>query len=381
MEKKINKLIMIWSHTGKHKPGGGGLRAGAIYEQLTRRGYDAYLIMGENAIDNLIDRGICTDRNTIIRLRSYHWIKYEKIETIISLLTIVFILRRIRPDVIHSFQCLSFHTFFVELFSCKCSTNTVSEVNSYVSEVSESLVGRLGIWLAAALADRIDCLSYSISETIKGITNTPVYTSPCSFNPIPPQSNLMPVCKKNIDIAFSGFLNKGKGIHLFLSAIEKLYAVKPNLSIAFLGWGDAESDIVERIEDGRLPKDTIFEYSLNPSDILCKVKIFCSLQLKDNYPSQALIQAMEQECAIIATDVGDTYRIVPDHVGVRVAFSDNELYDKLLELMEDEEDLLVRQKEARKHVTDYADVYKFMKYFTRDIVSGGENICSSMKLS
>jgi len=26
-------------------------------------------------------------------------------------------------------------------------------------------------------------------------------------------------------------------------------------------------------------------------------------------------------------------------------------------------------------------VHKFMKYFTRDIVSGGENICSSMKLS
>lgn len=53
------------------------------------------------------------------------------------------------------------------------------------------------------------------------------------------------------------------------------------------------------------PEDQLFEQ-------LAQARVFLSLQVPDNYPSQSLMEAMLYENSIVATDVGETRRIVPE---------------------------------------------------------------------
>lgn len=52
--------------------------------------------------------------------------------------------------------------------------------------------------------------------------------------------------------------------------------------------------------------------------ILSHSLVFVSLQDKENYPTQSLMEVMACGNAIVATDVGYTYKIVDDCTGLRI---------------------------------------------------------------
>ncbi len=87
--------------------------------------------------------------------------------------------------------------------------------------------------------------------------------------------------------------------------------------------------------------------------------MFVSLQRTDNYPSQALLEAMACECAVVATDVGQTSKLVDDRVGTRVSPDPSAVADAVCRFMEDSVQARALGREGRRRVltTHSTDAY------------------------
>jgi GalNAc-alpha-(1->4)-GalNAc-alpha-(1->3)-diNAcBac-PP-undecaprenol alpha-1,4-N-acetyl-D-galactosaminyltransferase len=85
--------------------------------------------------------------------------------------------------------------------------------------------------------------------------------------------------------------------------------------------------------------DFIFFRTGDTSKILKKSKIFVSLQQHENYPSQSLIEAIATKNIIIATDVGDTRKIVKEKYSKLISIDTYSLVEALLDLFEKEEQM------------------------------------------
>ena len=81
--------------------------------------------------------------------------------------------------------------------------------------------------------------------------------------------------------------------------------------------------------------------------------IFVSLQDLENYPSQSLLEAMAAGNAVVATDVGDTRRLVGPETGLLVSGRDGEeLASALSRLMGDPERRAAMGVRARAFVVE-----------------------------
>lgn len=83
-----------------------------------------------------------------------------------------------------------------------------------------------------------------------------------------------------------------------------------NYKVYMCGFRAKLRDLVYYVKSRGLDDLVVFPGYVEPSSILCDAEVFCSIQLKDNYPSQALLEAISCGCYVIATDVGDTRRIL-----------------------------------------------------------------------
>ena len=77
-------------------------------------------------------------------------------------------------------------------------------------------------------------------------------------------------------------------------------------------------------------------------------KIFISIQKDNNYPSQSLLEAMACENAIIASDVGETRKLVTENEGILVPLSAEKIADAIQFLLENPAECERLGKNARK---------------------------------
>jgi glycosyltransferase involved in cell wall biosynthesis len=114
------------------------------------------------------------------------------------------------------------------------------------------------------------------------------------------------VAQKNPLLAIEGFVS-------FLNNYDHIF---PEARLVLIGKGDLKSQIgtlVEKI-NSEIGKERISILTDNNLiHILSSSKVFLSLQDYDNYPSQALMEAMLFCNSIISIDNGDTRRLVNEH--------------------------------------------------------------------
>ena len=96
-----------------------------------------------------------------------------------------------------------------------------------------------------------------------------------------------------------------------------------------MGEGSLFTGLSIRKEELKL-NNVYFEGGVSdPSIYLMKSKIFISIQSDNNYPSQSLLEAMASENAIVASDVGETRRIVTDKEGILIPLSAKKIVEAL----------------------------------------------------
>jgi glycosyltransferase involved in cell wall biosynthesis len=102
-----------------------------------------------------------------------------------------------------------------------------------------------------------------------------------------------------------------------------------------LGEGPLKGAIETRIRTLGLEDHFRVAFVANPEVELAQVSIYLSLQTGDNYPSQALLEAMGAGCAVIASDVGETRTLVTPAVGICCALDVNSIAAAIARMVHD----------------------------------------------
>lgn len=182
----------------------------------------------------------------------------------------------------------------------------------------------------------VDCLSETIAcEVIRRLCGgkklPPIKSGPCSFTDY---SFVKIADVRDIDVALIARQAPNKGHELLRDALG------------------SSPDII--IHD--CPTD-------DPFGVLGRTKVFVSLQKDENYPSQALLEAMASECAIIATDVGETRKLVDESCGILVPYDPSVLAEAIHTLLGDDSLRNRLGVAARKRVLQTHTIERYSEYF------------------
>jgi len=201
-----------------------------------------------------------------------------------------------------------------KLFSWKPKT-IATYANPSLTHASYRSKFKYLLWyITLKTCDQIDSLNYT--NDLNKYRKKGSYTiSPCSFSKPDLFTFKGNYLKDKEDaISFVATFHSQKQPLLFINAIPLIDKKNKNLKYYVIGNGEQENIIKEKIN--QFPKELknkiTFKHLSNPAEIIKKSKIFLSLQYLENYPSQSLQEALHAQNYIIATDVGDTRRMLKD---------------------------------------------------------------------
>jgi glycosyltransferase involved in cell wall biosynthesis len=189
--------------------------------------------------------------------------------------------------------------------------------------------------------------------------------APCSFTDY---SRYQPAENKRNHIVYAARLDQEKNPLLFVEAIavcaEQLR--RDEWKCFLHGSGELEKQVVTRVAELGLEDLITTGAVADLSPVLGESKIFVSIQQTENYPSQVLLEAMASENAVIATDVGETRKMVSKESGV--LFSDQTpegLAKVITQLTQTPDSLREFGRHGRKQALNGFNVEVFAEYIEK----------------
>jgi len=155
-------------------------------------------------------------------------------------------------------------------------------------------------------ASHIDCLYPNAEQGLRErFPHKEISITPGSFTDL---EKFKPGVKEKIMTFSAARLDETKNPHLLIDAINIIQDKVREFEYKVLICGDGfDRELLEKrsIKNGT---DDIIKFLgfVNTADYLPKTEVYFSLQYFDNYPSQALLEAISCGCYIIATNVGAT---------------------------------------------------------------------------
>ncbi len=192
-----------------------------------------------------------------------------------------------------------------------------------------------------ALSDSIRC-----DLIMRGIDAQRIMVAPGSFTDL---SMCRPAVYKRKWVTFVGRFVEIKNPLLLAQALPALVAHHPDVRIFFIGEGPLEEPLRQAIIEAGLSASVTIQFHPQPTEILNESSIFVSLQREENYPSQSLLEAMACGNAVVATDVGETWRLVDKTTGIRVQPTAVAVAAAIIALLDDPA-LAQRQQAARARI-------------------------------
>ena len=169
-------------------------------------------------------------------------------------------------------------------------------------------------------------------------------------------------------IVYIGRLEESKKPFLFLRVIELLSMRRKDFQVQILGTGSLESSMRKWIVEHHLIDIIDITYIANPLEILSDTLVYFSAYQVDNYHSQALLEAMASGCAIVASNIGETRKVVDESCGFLTANDPEEMalrIDFLLENMEIAKKMghyarqkVMREQTFERYSTHLSDIYR-----------------------
>ncbi len=217
-------------------------------------------------------------------------------------------------------------------------------------------------------ATHVDFLSSGLVDELRDLMPTVDFSkrhsiSPCSFICY---KEYYPDYPKEDSVVFMGRLVALKNPILFLEAVKtfnEMYKYPSKIEFIVLGRGPFEAKMRAFIQKQNLSNVFMKGKVSHPERYLRKSKVFITIQQTENYPSQALMEAMACENAVIASDVGETRKLVIDNSGVLVKLNANEIAKALVKLLSDDKARIAVGQNARKRVMEKHSIEIFTNYF------------------
>ncbi len=396
-----NKLIILLNLSGSYK-GGAQRRYLALFNYLQKiNKNDYFLLLNDALFDECFRDGILSNKKNIIQVK----IKYGRVKSdrntsaFISLNSInksnkknlsslynnlgLFssFLKQTRGWIGYSVQLIKiikrynigllYGVFTGGIWSWQAARlmniNLIYSYNdSAATTIDRELIKILNSeYYTVRFANKVDFLSEGILEKLngKGITlnQNRILFTPNSFILY---DNFFPEIPKNNWVVFSARLTRVKNPHLLLEAVSLLKKRGyTNFKVYFLGEGFLLPELMNKKNELKLD-NILFEGGVPDTAIyLRKSKIFVSLQTDNNYPSQSLLEAMACENAVIASDVGETRKLVTENEGILVPLDAEKIADALITLLSNPDDCERMGKNAREKALNEHNIEKYLQYF------------------
>lgn len=163
-------------------------------------------------------------------------------------------------------------------------------------------------------------------------------------------------------VAFVGRMDPAKNPLLFVDALQIVRASHPSLRAVLLGDGLLKSEVEARIRAYRLQDAVTVGFHPKPEDLLARALVYVSIQSLDNYHSQALLEAMACGCAVVASDVGETDRVVSESTGLRVPLNATAIADEVGWLLDHPREAEAMGMAGRRAVTAEHTVERYSAF-------------------
>lgn len=219
--------------------------------------------------------------------------------------------------------------------------------------------------LAVRLATRIDVLSPSIRQRMvesdiafPGLAGK-IVVSVCSFTDY---SRFRPAASKQDWVVYASRFEPIKSPLVMVDVACQIVEQHATAQVFILGFGSMEAAIHERLAEHGTPERVIVRFESDVASVLAQARVFLSLQNVENYPSQAVLEAMACECAIIASDVGDTKLFVDDKVGGRVPLEADAIAARVTALLADPKRCAALGQAARERATEQHTIERYTDY-------------------
>jgi len=238
------------------------------------------------------------------------------------------------------------------------------KVNDIRTKKNEILIA----YFAMKTIDYMDCLYPKYETRLKEeFTNVKISITPNSFTDL---EKFFPKKKKNLMVFSAARLEAIKNPILLAKAVELIQDEirKHKYQIYIYGKGYQEKYINSFILDNKIEDILIMKGYSDMSKVLPQAKVFFSLQVDENYPSQSMIEAIASGCCIIATDVGDTSKIAKKEFSLLVENDKESLAKGILVYLNEMDQCKIEinaRKFAEKHLNIETSVNYFMKILNK----------------
>jgi glycosyltransferase involved in cell wall biosynthesis len=170
--------------------------------------------------------------------------------------------------------------------------------------------------------------------------------------------------KELFNIVFAGRLEEDKNPMLFLDAALVLTEKYPDVVFHIAGEGRLNDQVRSRIPDEKKGKIIYHGFHPNPSEIMATSTVFVSLQGSNNFPSQAVLEAMACGNAIVASDTGDTSMFVNEKNGYLIPLKKKALIETLEHCILHPGEAIEKGKYAFQFVRNEFSIEKASSYYT-----------------
>jgi glycosyltransferase involved in cell wall biosynthesis len=342
-----------------------------LFKYLRESGYDIYLCTSAEGVEACKSLGVSLDpegvyivpgvRGSASRMMQY-WILIRRTISLIRWL------RKKQVRHVHFGSNPGATTFLYALlsgFACPFSVSLVDSIKDYQRNMRE----RLYAAGTAAFCTAIDCLSSVIKTEFCAFLGKrygkKCKVAPCSFTEFGvPQAAVA----RDIDVSLIARMIDCKGHGLMRKALGELTSSNDSGLVVYVcGSGPLESEI--RRDFAAITNHRVhIQYERDPIRILLKSKVFVSLQVVDNYPSQSLLEAMACGCAIIATDVGLTRQLLDEDCAILIPPQPTALAEALRQVLANPALRSTLGANARRVVTTQQTIERFADYFIREVI-------------
>ncbi|HVG96693.1 MAG TPA: glycosyltransferase family 4 protein [Chloroflexota bacterium] len=258
-------------------------------------------------------------------------------------------LRALRPDVVHLVLAPTFFAYAPHFRRLPYPVVlTLAGEMRYVRHFYGA-GKRLAVRHAAARADALVVCSADEMVNLAAVAPRAVSRATLIDN-FTDVARFAPAAQKAPLVAFAARLHPEKGALLFVEAAARVRATHPAARFALMGRGEEDAAVAARLSALGLRDAVRRDYATDLAPLFARASVFVSCQRHENLGSSSLLEAMASGDAVVATDVGQTWRIVDERVGRRVAPSPEALAAAIGAMLDDPQGTAVLGAAARERV-------------------------------
>ena len=370
--------------------GGAERRFAQVYQRLRRRGVAIALVINESLLAGLIRTGALDpdgipdlvlkervrrlagsafgsaglrENHAPGRVQNALAFGLRKTDYLLACVSVGWWLLRRRPKLLHLVLGGAYVALPLQLTGW-APPAVVSVVAPGLREMVGSALGLRLYRLALRLARVVDALSEPIRDALvrEGVAPERVRVSAGSCVDT---ARFRPASVKRPWVVFVGRLVPEKNPALFVEACALVHGRVPAARFFVLGGGPLQHDLVALAQRHGLGTCAEIRWCDQVETVLREALVFVSLQRTDNYPSQALLEAMACGAAVVATDVGLTWKLVDETVGLRVEAKPGSVADAVVRLLDNPAQATAMGQRGRERVMQQHSMDAYLDYLER----------------